>query len=480
MFIDAEVSNGVLNTNYRFITPAIRTFEYENDDTGSPSIEWVGLIETFDQSANNLNSNILSTENTEVKVTFTALTGLISGVPLYAVPRIEEFQQGGLFNIFELSTFRSHLSDDNPLIPKTGQNKATFTVFSDHVEVEFAVDFTKLNPGSQYKISCRLGTSCNDITGCAWQSKNSGVTVVLRGIDFITNQIGLACGDGGVIIKTTDGGETWVQKTSFAFPLRDIQFSDSNTAYTCGGGGFVLKSTNAGETWADKSPPTSTLLFDLSFIDQNTGWVCGGVGRIFKTTDGGDTWVNQTISVGFSFFFSIFFIDSNKGWVVGNAGTIFTTNDGGSTWTTQSGGIGALEEIMFVDPNNGWIIGFSGTILLTTDGGSNWTPIQIVDGSGFKSVYFSDANNGIVCASIGKIYRSSDGGNTWIQQTSGFVNNLHDAITFDSNSGVVCGTFGALTVYECVTTGCDILQSGKLKEDGTQKLTESGNNKVKE
>ena len=125
-------------------------------------------------------------------------------------------------------------------------------------------------------------------------------------------------------------------------------------------------------------------------------------------------------------------------------------------------------------------MGDSGTVLLTTDGGSNWTQIQILIGIGFRSLYFSDLNNGIVCSTFGKIFRTSDGGNTWFQQTSGVVDHLYDVITFGSDSGVICGVVGAITKYECVTTGCAILDSGKLKEDGAQKLTEDGNNKIKE
>ena len=38
----------------------------------------------------------------------------------------------------------------------------------------------------------------------------SGTTENLRTIDFVNSTTGFIGGDGGTILKTTDGGETWV------------------------------------------------------------------------------------------------------------------------------------------------------------------------------------------------------------------------------------------------------------------------------
>lgn len=481
MFIDAEVSNGLLNTNYRFISPALRTFEYDTDDTGSPSTKWSGLIETFDQLANNLNANIHGTENTEVKVTFTALSGLISETPIYGIMRLEEFQQGGLFNIFELSSFRG-AAIDNPLIPKTGDNKARFTVFTDRIEVECAIDFSKLNPTSQYKISCRLGTACDDNTGCAWETKNSTVAVDLLGVDFLTSAIGIAIGVGGTIVKTTDSADTWATKVSgLASVLRDIFIFDANTAYACGNSGKVIKSTDGGETWSDKSPATSVVLSDLHFATAITGWASGQSGAIFKTTDGGTNWVVQPTPIT-AFLNSIFFATTMTGWAVGTLGKIIKTTNGGTTWIEQVSGVaGTLEEVYFISTTVGWIAGHSDTVLITTDGGTTWTEITIPGGNNFtlRSISFLNADEGIACGDSGVILRSTDGGNTWTQESSGTVEALLDAEMLGLTDAYAVGSAGEIVKYVCTAGGgCGILDSGKLKEDGTQKLTEDGNNKI--
>lgn len=482
MFIDAEVSNGLLNTDYRFISPSIRTYEYETDDTGSPSTIWIGLTETFDQSNNNLNANIHGTENTEIKVTFTAQSGLISETPLYGTMRLEEFQQGGLFNISELSSFRGSVAN-NPLIPKAGQTLAKFTAFSDRIEVECAIDFTKLNPGSRYKISCRLGTSCDDETGCAWQTVNSPTNALLFGVDFSDTAIGLACGDGGRILKTEDAGDSWSFKVSgTSVRLRDIHYASADVVYCCGNGGVVLKSVDAGETWVDKSVPGLTGVFDLHFDTELLGWTCGQGGRVFRTTDGGDTWTDISIPSG-DFFNSIVFIDDSIGWLCTSGGQIFKTVDAGDNWISQISGVGAIEEMSFFDANLGWAISFNGKVLKTTDGGANWITVLTLAGFQFRSIDFLDADNGITASGGGRIYRSTDGGDTWNQESSGVTSKLFDAKVLTATSGIAVGQNGSIVKYQCVGGGgggCGILDSGKLKEDGTQKLTEDGNNKIVE
>lgn len=481
IFIDAEVSNGVVNTNYRFISPNLRVYEYESDDTGNPSTRWGGLVETFDQDANNLLGDIKAEENTDIKITFTALSGTISEAVLYGIVRIEEFQQGGVLNIWELSSFRDKGNSDNPLIPLTGQIKTIFTTLASSVEVECSIDFTKLNPLSSYKISGRLGTACNEITGCAWTTQVSGTTDVLLSIFFIDSNNGWTCGQQGKILKTTNGGTNWTQQTVGTKNLRSIFFININTGWICGRFGTILKTTDSGTNWTSQVSGTQQRLNSIFFVDSNIGWTCGGNGRIFKTTDGGTNWISQTI-ITTSEFNSVFFIDSNTGWICGTGGTILKTTNGGANWISQtSSTIQGLTSIFFTDSNTGWTCGTGGEILKTTDGGTNWT----LQTSGIfpvlTSIFFVDSNNGWTCGFNGLIANTTDGGANWTTQTSGGNTLLRSIFFIDLNNGWTCGNNGTILRYICTTTGCDILVSqGKLKEDGTPKFTEDSDLKLLE
>jgi len=481
IFIDAEVSNGIVDTNYRFISPAIKVFEYETDDTGDPSTIWSGQVETFDQSSNDLEGNIHGQENTDVKITFTALSGTISEAVLYGIVRLEEFQQGGIFNVWELSSFRDTSVDvDNPLLPLPGQIKTIFTTLTSSVEVECSIDFTKLDPLSSYKISGRLGTACNESTGCAWKAQVSGTTAGLVSIFFIDTNTGWVSGQQGKILKTTNGGANWTGQTVGVFNLNSIFFTDPNTGWVCGRFGTIFKTTDGGTNWITQTSGTQQTLLSIFFIDSNNGWVCGSNGRIFKTTDGGTNWISQTLPITSSLN-SIFFIDLNTGWICGTGGVIFKTTNGGTNWTTQaSGTIAGLASIFFTDANNGWTCGTDGEIRNTIDGGTNW--IKQTSGTFplLNSIFFIDSNNGWACGFNGRIVNTIDGGTNWISQTSGTSPVLRSIFFTDANNGWTCGTDGTILRYSCTTGGCDILLDGKLKEDGTKKFTEDSDLKLLE
>jgi len=481
MFIDAEVSNGIVNTAYRFISPGLRTFEYETDDTGSPSTKWSGLIETFDQSTNNLNGNIHGTEKTDIKVTFTASSGLISEAVLYTTMRLEEFQQGGLFNIFELSSFRGS-AIDNPLIPLPGQTKTIFTTLASSVEVECSIDFTKLNPSSQYKISARLGTACNESTGCAWQALTSGVVSLIESLSFIDANNGWTCDNISGILNTSDAGQTWTPQVSgVVSQLKSIFFIDANNGWACGQvPGIIIQTIDGGTNWTTSFTPASAGYQEVFFIDANNGWACGfsATEALINTIDGGANWTTQI--AGINFFTSIFFADVNNGWACESDGSIINTIDGGTNWLPQVSGVTtSLNDIFFIDSNNGWICGNGGVILNTIDGGVNWTSQVSGTISILHNVFFTDSNNGWICGDNGTILNTTDEGVNWNIQTSGILTSLQDIHMISATNGFAVGAAGEILKYIC-TIGCNILDGGKLKEDGTQKLTEDGKNKILE
>ena len=178
---------------------------------------------------------------------------------------------------------------------------------------------------------------------------------------------------------------------------------------------------------------------------------------------------------------SVFFIDANIGWVVGAGGNIFKSTDGGTNFVAQvSGTTNSLPQVQFIDANIGWIAAHVDKILLTIDGGANWSTIVTPGiGNDFTSIQFLDADNGVICGSGGVIMRSADGGNTWVQESAGTVNGFSDIHIISLTQAYAVGAQGEIVRYSC-TADCDILETAKLQEDGTEKFKEDGNNKEQE
>ena len=138
---------------------------------------WDGAITTYDETkatnlyigldANNVRQNaILPSANTLIEADFD-LENVLEDVgnvsKYYGVIRLEEYRNGGLFQIKMLSTVLTNVTSGNILIPLTGQTGPTITkVSTTKIRLECLIDFNDLNFNqSKYKISARLG--CHEL-----------------------------------------------------------------------------------------------------------------------------------------------------------------------------------------------------------------------------------------------------------------------------------------------------------------------------
>ena len=132
----------------------------------------------------------------------------------------------------------------------------------------------------------------------------------MRGVNCIDANIAWAAGHQGSLLKTVDGGKTWIlQKNAqdmlgqlnrkFLPSLFCVRFSDARNGYAVGHPGIILRTTDGGVTWQLQSSGTKAVLYKVADLDNNTAWISGGAGVILHTTDGGAAWVTQNSGVNF-------------------------------------------------------------------------------------------------------------------------------------------------------------------------------------
>ena len=236
----------------------------------------------------------------------------------------------------------------------------------------------------------------------------------LYNIYFVDENVGYITGGRATILKTEDGGKTWARKTAMSdTPGRDgrpgrlranlmgIQMISETTGFIAGSENTILKTTDGGETWIGSSErarvgETRNNLEGIWFVSPTTGWLIGSFGTLMRTTDGGETWEKRNLASVDDNLFGIHFLDENTGWICGQGGLILHTTDGGETWNQQkTESYDDLHDIIFVDAMVGWTVGGYNTILHTTDGGKTWNkPTASVGGiDSFKGVHATDPNN---------------------------------------------------------------------------------------
>jgi len=92
----------------------------------------------------------------------------------------------------------------------------------------------------------------------------------------------------------------------------------------------ILKTTNGGTTWVaqDSEIDPHDPLFAVHAFDNQRVWAVGDFGLIASSTDGGTNWEIQD-SGGFDPLSAVVFSGAQNGWVVGDRGTILVTTSGG-------------------------------------------------------------------------------------------------------------------------------------------------------
>jgi photosystem II stability/assembly factor-like uncharacterized protein len=245
--------------------------------------------------------------------------------------------------------------------------------------------------------------------------------VALRDIEFINRYTGWACGDGGLILNTTNGGKNWISQPNPATGKRLISIHpvDSQVAYCVGFFQTILKTTNGGEKWIairNGKVGSSGSFEGVFFIDANTGWICGSLGRILKTTDGGITF--DSTGVFWGYMKDVYFKDDNTGLIAAAFAGIFKTTDGGLSWEQKyipyHGGIGDFRKLSVINDQYVYVVEDGKRVFKSTDFGSTWDSIGFVYGADQPfSCGFASEQVGFVGGNLGQMFKTTDSGATW-------------------------------------------------------------------
>ena len=108
----------------------------------------------------------------------------------------------------------------------------------------------------------------------------SGTNIALFGKSYAW--IGTGAAAKSRVLRTTDGGETWTQvPTNVSFTLLSIQFLNDEEGWAVGRGGVILRSSDEGKTWVRQDSTTKQNLYSLNF-NKKTGWAVGGEGIVLR------------------------------------------------------------------------------------------------------------------------------------------------------------------------------------------------------
>ncbi len=288
-----------------------------------------------------------------------------------------------------------------------------------------------------------------------WNLYNTGVPYSLFAVDFseINSSIGVAVGQGGTVIKTTDAGEEWMLTYSnINIWMNDVKFDPNSpgVVWAAGMGGVIIKSTDNGDTWNLVRPfddPNNTIRgIGIPLGVPGYAVFVGYAGTYFETLNGGLSF-SRRFDIPFTMHtldFSPNYTVDGRGIICGTDGRVWNTTNHGQTWISRNTNrFDYLNDVVFLSDYEAIICGNNGTILRSTNWGKNWSlNVQSLTSEHLRSI---DAYGNIVtlCGDNGKIMTSNNSGILFVDQLTGDNRHLYGVALRESSVGVVVGEVGS-------------------------------------
>ena len=167
------------------------------------------------------------------------------------------------------------------------------------------------------------------------------VSATLSAVSFADEKHGWAVGQWGVILATSDGGETWVKQrmdTAVDQPLFSVVFTNDRDGIAVGLWSLMLQTHDGGKTWTKTTLPKppgggkgDRNLYHVFADQKGAFYISAEQGTVLKSTDGGATW-DYLATGGRGSLWSGVAMPDGRIVVGGLLGSLFQSSDGGATW----------------------------------------------------------------------------------------------------------------------------------------------------
>ncbi len=177
----------------------------------------------------------------------------------------------------------------------------------------------------------------NNDAGTGWDEILS-YTTELKDIAVFDNTHLAICGTANILLYTQNGGSDWENAFppgySYVYDLHGIdQFNNFGIAVGGKQGSdslqVILKSTDGGQSWTEIYSTIGPCLHQVQIINDTVAYAVGDYATLLFTNDAGENWENISLpDIGETHLYTVHFINEHYGAVGGDWGMVFTYNDG--------------------------------------------------------------------------------------------------------------------------------------------------------
>ena len=268
-----------------------------------------------------------------------------------------------------------------------------------------------------------------------------------------------AAGHDGVIVHSTDGGQTWVRRRaapwsydivdpSEGVPVMDLLFTDANRGFAVGAYSLMLVTTDGGVTWTPGSvtgsapaPADEPPADDVAAAEQDVA------------ADDADSWTFSDDDLALDaesdpHFNAIARAGSGALVIAGERGAFFRSRDGGRNWTSKRLPYeGSMFGVLAWEDDHILVFGLRGNVLESRDLGDSWTEVDTGITTSIMGGYALPGGGAILVGANGAVLTRPDASTpftaTAYEMANGETPLLSGVLPLDDAGFLVIGDKGA-------------------------------------
>ena len=311
---------------------------------------------------------------------------------------------------------------------------------------------------SLFCISC---SNVQSISNNPWEVITLPTESVFADIAFTDDpNHGWLVGSKATLFETTDGGDTWQEKT-IDFENEKVSFNgvsfNKQEGWITGEPTVLLHTNDGGKSWS-RIPLSSKLPgapYGIVALAPNTAEMVTNLGAIYKTEDGGTTWkalVEGAVGVARNITRS----PDGKYIAVSARGNFYSTWEPGDTeWTPhQRNSSRRLQNMGFGQEGELWLVARGGQVQFSeSEDKETWGEVIYPEFStswGLLDLAYRTPEEVWVAGGSANLLRSSDNGETWEKDrdVENVPSNFYKIVFLSPEQGFVLGQKGILLKYE--------------------------------
>ncbi|MGN6187875.1 MAG: WD40/YVTN/BNR-like repeat-containing protein [Conexibacter sp.] len=279
------------------------------------------------------------------------------------------------------------------------------------------------------------------------ETQAAGGTAEPGGIAFLDASKGFAA-SGGKLFATHDGGVSW-SVVADGGPIHAIWFADATHGYAVGRFSTMLRTDDGGATWVRKPvydvPAVGLDFTSIRCADARLCLLTTASGaQLVRTTDGGDT-PGTVVTASTNPIYAAAFASPTRVVAAGQQGATVVSDDAGLRFAPVGGRIAGTFTALRTGgaPHTAYAPGADGRIATTADGGRTWSAEGNVPTSAdLLDVSFPTAVDGYALDADGGLFHTANGGRSWETLGAGSTRRPRAVLAPDSVTVLVVGPQG--------------------------------------